>query len=157
MGTPTHPDLPPEVVSILDWWMPRVRSIFDRDLRSILLFGGIALGEFAPGWSDVDTYCIVRNPVTHDQANAMNAILAEMDDRFVKQAADGWRSGQAVQGAVITPDQAAQPGRADLCFYAWSSHGVHKPCDPLSAFLPFLPPSTPSSCSCSCFCSYSCS
>lgn len=126
--------LPSEVASILDWWLPRVCGVFDNHLRSVFLFGGVALGEFAPGWSDVDTYLIVREPVTREQAEEMNAILAEMDERFLKQGANGWQSGQAVQGAVVTMEQAAEVGRAEMCFYAWGSQGTREHCDPFSAF-----------------------
>jgi hypothetical protein len=132
------PDLPREVSAILDWWLPRVHHSFEGHLESIALFGGLALGEFAPGWSDVDTCIIVRTPVSDAQASAMNAILAEMDERFVQQRDAGWRSGQGVQGAVITAAQAAEPGRAEMCFYAWSAQGVHTSCDPFSSFDRYL-------------------
>jgi hypothetical protein len=127
-------DLPAEVTAILDWWRPRVCEVFGDELQGVFLFGGLALGEFAPGWSDVDTYLIVGSPVTAEQADAMNAMLAEMDERFINHGAEGWRSGQAVQGAVVTSGQAAEVGRAEECFYAWGSKGVHKHCDPFSAF-----------------------
>ena len=126
--------MPSEVAAILDWWMPRVCEVFKDDAQGIFLFGGLALGEFAPGWSDVDTYVVVSDPVRSEQAEAMNDMLSEMDERFLEQRADGWRSGQAVQGAVVTSQQAAEVGRAEECFYAWGSKGVHKHCDPFSAF-----------------------
>ncbi len=124
----------PEVTAILNWWVPRIQDIFDNNLRGVFLFGGVALGEFEPCWSDVDTCVAVRSPVTAAQAASLNATLIEMDDLFGRQGASGWRSKQTVQGAVITLRQAIDIGLAEMCFYAWSSKGFHETCDPLSPF-----------------------
>lgn len=138
MNAPDFQELPHEVISLLDWWMPRVKAAFEGESLSIYLFGGLVFGEFAPGWSDVDTCVIVRTAVTEAQANAMRTILAEMDTCFVQQHAEGWRSGQAVQGAVITAAQAAEPGKAEPCFYAWGPRGAYDLIDPFSAFDRYL-------------------
>ncbi len=127
-------DQPPEVIAILDWWKSRVCEVFENKLRGVFLFGSVALGEFAPKWSDIDTCIVVTAPVGDMQAEAMCASMAEMDERFRQQEADGWRSPQTVQGAIITPQQAAEIGHTETCFYARGSRGVHAHCDPFSAF-----------------------
>lgn len=100
--------IPSEVVTILEWWTPRITTILRAKLRSLTLFGSVTLGDFMPGWSDVDVCVVVGEPVTaieHIQIERMHAV---MRDRFIHYQAGGWQSGQAIE-AVYLPTGVETP------------------------------------------------
>ncbi len=128
------PSLPKQVQTILDWWLPRVRDILGSNVQSVMLFGGVTLGDFAPAWSDVDVCVVLREPVTQEQGERIGRLHDQMLERFARQGHDGWRSGQVIEGPYVPATVAADPSSTAICYVAGGTTRKFVDGDPLSAF-----------------------
>jgi hypothetical protein len=112
------PAIPQEVEALLGWWLPGVRGLLGPNLRSVVLHGSAALGDFLPGWSDVDVCVILDEPITEDEGRAIGALHDEMAQRSIEHGADGWRSGQAIEGPYVPLPLAGDPNAVAPCYAA---------------------------------------
>jgi predicted nucleotidyltransferase len=126
--------LPTEVESILSWWTPRVRDALGKNLKAVVLYGGTTLGEFCPGWSDVDACVVLCEPITSAEADAAAKLHDEMEKRFLRDGADGWRSGQVVEGAYIPAAMAADPSLKSPVFTSYGERRRRFTGRPISPF-----------------------
>ena len=63
--------LDPSVREIIEWWLPRVYEVLDDHQLSIVLYGSVTLGDFQPGWSDIDVCVVLSEPVTEDTGSQL--------------------------------------------------------------------------------------
>ena len=111
----TAPELPPAIQPLLQWWLPRVKDALGDAYRSALLFGSVALGDFAPRWSDVDVCVVTSEPLTTEQRRTADALERDLDIRFLGTNAHGWASGQTIDPTYASVDELAAraPSRLD--------------------------------------------
>jgi hypothetical protein len=127
-------DLPAPVRTILAWWQPRVADCLGARLRAIYLHGSTVLGDYCPGWSDVDVCVVVATPVTESEGQELGRIHDAMRDRFLRDRADGWQSGQGIEGFYI-PAALVADARLELpCYTAGGSTRLWATGHPVSAF-----------------------
>jgi hypothetical protein len=103
--------LPGEVQSLLDWWGPRVEAALGPRIVGMAIGGGLALGEFAPRWSDVDVCVWLDDPLSAEEAARVESIREEMGDLFLRRRSGGWRSGQVVEPRFLTAAGARLPAQ----------------------------------------------
>jgi hypothetical protein len=106
---------PAPVLAVLGRWLPRIREILGDELTGVSLTGGVALGEFEPGWSDVDFCVQIREPVTDRQARGIGALHDRIEAWLLSCEHPTWESGQALEGAYIPDALADRPGDAARC------------------------------------------
>ncbi|MHC4472724.1 MAG: nucleotidyltransferase domain-containing protein [Planctomycetota bacterium] len=102
-------DLPDPVRKALAAWCSVIEDHLGDRVAATLLHGGMALGEFAPGWSDVDVCVALRGEVPGDEAARLGRALADLHDRFVQEGEAGWASGQFVEGPLLLREDLAAP------------------------------------------------
>jgi hypothetical protein len=112
------PPIPHEVRAILDWWLPRVSGLLAGKFRSAVLYGSAAIGDFMPGWSDVDVCVILDRPVSEGEGATLGALHDDMAAHFIERGAEGWRSGQAIEGPYIPIGLASDAGASAPCYVA---------------------------------------
>ncbi|MDJ0973165.1 MAG: nucleotidyltransferase domain-containing protein [Planctomycetota bacterium] len=106
MDAPTPPlETPAAVQPLLAWWLPRVRDVLGDTYRSALLFGSVAVGDFAPGWSDVDVCVVTTAPLTVEQERRVGELRRDLDAHFLAPDAYGWSSGQTIDALYVTVDE----------------------------------------------------
>ena len=130
--------IPQQVRPLLDWWLPRVRDLLGPDLRSVVLHGSVALGDFMPGWSDVDVCVAMEEPLAERAAEAIGALHDEMAARFIDGGAGGWRSGQAIEGPYIPVRLAGDPNAVAPCYTAGGTtrrYAVGHPITPFDRYM----------------------
>jgi hypothetical protein len=130
--------MPCEVRTLLEWWLPRIGGILGKRVRSVVLFGGVALGDFQPGWSDVDICVVLDGPVSKDDASRIDRVHDEMRERFIVEALDGWRSEQAIEGPYIPFEMTLDPDAKAPCYAAWGSRSQWSEDSPVSPFDRYL-------------------
>jgi hypothetical protein len=132
-------DLPVTVQRILAFWLPRAERGLQSRALSFSLFGGVALGDFAPRWSDVDVCVWLTGPRDDEETHGLDALGAETLERFVTHREGGWESGQAVEPLLLAVEQAAadEGGLSPFDRLVLSRHGVRIAGDPV----PVAPPS----------------
>ena len=126
--------LPDAVRMILGWWTPQVREVLGPDLYSIALYGSVTLGDFAPGWSDVDTCIVLSEPISEEEADRLAALHDATRERFVERHENGWRSGQAVEGQCIPRELVADPEAAAPCYKSWGHERKRIDGNPITGF-----------------------
>jgi hypothetical protein len=130
----TQYDLPAPVRRVLDWWLGQVRPVLGENLRSVLVGGGVALGDFQPRWSDVDI-CVVLEVPTDEVTDArLHVVHDQMRDRFIAGRAEGWQSFQAVEATYVPVLVAELPGAEAPCFVASGTTRVRQLRDPMAPF-----------------------
>ncbi len=75
--------VPPAVEGMLEWWLRQVREVLDDQLLSVVLYGSVTLGDFQPGWSDVDVCVVLREPIAKDTGEQLYSDTAGND--FVRR------------------------------------------------------------------------
>jgi hypothetical protein len=126
--------LPEPVEMILHWWSPRMHEILGSNVRSVMLFGGLALGDFAPAWSDVDVCVVLDVPVDEGQGKRICRLHDQMLDRFVHQPHDCWRSLQVIEAWYVPAELAANRKRSLSCYVAAGTTRKFAGGDPLGPF-----------------------
>ena len=126
--------VPDTVRMILDWWTPQVREILGPKLCSIVLYGSVTLGDFAPGWSDVDTCVVLSGPVSEEVAGRLAALHDATRERFVERHENGWQSGQAVEGQCIPRELATDPDATAPCYKSWGHERKRIDGNPITGF-----------------------
>ncbi len=122
--------LPDEVQALLGWWTPRVRELLGRTYRAGILYGSVAAGDFAPGWSDVDVCVVVRAPPSAVELSGLERLHSEAFRRYVEDGEDGWRSGQAVDAIFMVESALADAASAEPApFDRLSLHAHGRPLD----------------------------
>lgn len=111
-------EIPTEVQGILDWWFGRIEKVLKPKLKSAILFGSLTLGDFMPGWSDVDICVVLTMPITEKEGAAVGSIHDEMEALFLGQRKRDWRSGQVIEGPYIPLEMARDPMVTMPCFIA---------------------------------------
>ncbi|HVP06046.1 MAG TPA: aminoglycoside adenylyltransferase domain-containing protein [Dehalococcoidia bacterium] len=76
------PDLPPEVVPLLDALLAGIRDALGENIVGVYLRGSLALGDFDPASSDVDLLVVTERPLS----DAEFAALARLHDRIDQHA-----------------------------------------------------------------------
>ncbi|MBC8443335.1 hypothetical protein H8D79_01270 [PVC group bacterium] len=130
--------LPKEATAVLEWWFPRIRQILGPRLHSVMLYGSVCLDGFEPGWSDVDMCTVVEEPVSKEEALALDRVHEEMDKRFIEEGQGGWRNTQILEGEIIPVDLAEDGDATGVCYATMAGHRERKVCNPLSAFYRYL-------------------
>lgn len=49
----------------------RLLAILGEELTALYLYGSVALGDFKPGWSDIDMLCFTKEPVGEEAAKTL--------------------------------------------------------------------------------------
>jgi hypothetical protein len=125
-------DLPPAAGVLLDAWIAGAREILGDRLVAVRLHGGLAIGDFAPGWSDVDVCAVLAGAPTEEDLRALGALGAGLHHRFVIDGEAGWWSGQAVEALLLTREVLA--GRSGPVVDVEGSRGEWRPLPELPAF-----------------------
>jgi hypothetical protein len=129
-----NPQTPDAVLGIIDWWFPRVRTVFGATLRSCVLYGSAALDDFCSGWSDVDIAVILERAPTEEESREIFFIHDLMQRLYLEEHKDSWPSGQAIE-AFYAPDIIAQDSNAQAsCIQAFGHTREWKICNPASPF-----------------------
>lgn len=126
--------LPKEVRALLAWWMPPIQSILGEKITSVVLYGGVTLGDFVPAWSDIDVCVVLDNPVSQGEGLRIGRVHDEMQERFVHQREGGWKSGQVIEGLYIPLEIATHSDATDLCYIAGTTVRKLAECNPVSPF-----------------------
>lgn len=77
-------EIPAAVRVLLDWWLPRIREVLEPRLRSVRLFGSVALGGYVPGRSDVDVCSVVDGGVRPEDGERIAQVHDRMRETFVR-------------------------------------------------------------------------
>ena len=102
-------EIPPLVRPPLEWWMGEVRGCLSDRIHAVLIHGSVALGDFCPGWSDVD-FCVgVNGSISESDGEALGEIHDRLEDRYLCRRADGWRSGQILEGCYVPRELMVEP------------------------------------------------
>lgn len=126
--------VPSPVNPVLDWWLAEVRQCLGETIHGVVLHGSIALGDFCPGWSDIDVCVVLNAPVSEGEGAALGKIHDRMLDRFVRQRTDGWKSGQAIEGPYIPQELVGNAETERPCYIAGGTTRKWAPCHPVSPF-----------------------
>lgn len=138
-----HVESPPEpratlegtnVVPLLEWWFPRMQDVLGGKLHAVILYGSAVFGDFQPRWSDVDVCTVLTAAVDEEEAIRIGRLHDEMRDRFIGCRAEGWTSGQAIEGPYIPLALAADPERQDWCYIAGGTTRKRMLGHPISPF-----------------------
>ncbi len=119
------------------WWLPEIRAVLGENLRSVLLGGSTVLGDFQPGWSDVDVCVVLHDPITEADGVRIGQVHDRMHARFIDGRQDGWCSGQAIEGSYVTAEMLADEVSAGTCYVAgggtrwWGAREAVSPFDRL--------------------------
>lgn len=79
------PNLPPEVVPLIDELTAGIRDALGDNLVGVYLRGSLALGGFDPATSDIDLLVVTERPVSKVEGEA----LAALHNRIPPTNADG--------------------------------------------------------------------
>ena len=115
--------------------MPRVLDILGPKLGSAVLYGSAAVGDFHPGWSDVDTVCILVESLTETEGCRIGRLHDEMAALYIEGKKDGWESGQAIEASYL-PYQFLD-GSTEAGLFSYVAGGTTRkygPENPLDAF-----------------------
>ncbi len=104
VGEMADPSLPPSVGAVLRAWVDRLREVVGDALYGVRLYGGVALGEFAPRWSDVDVGVALTRGLVPAEVEALALAQVELYERFVVHHESGWSSPQLVEGMCVSAD-----------------------------------------------------
>ncbi len=122
------------VEALLEWWLPRIRPILNSKIESVMLFGSVTLGDFMPGWSDVDVCVVLDKPISDSEAVQIGGVHDDMRERFIRGRKNNWKSGQVIEGPYIPVDLATNPGKTDFCYIAGGTTRKLANCNPISPF-----------------------
>jgi len=126
--------LPVPVQGMIEWWLPQVREILDEQLLSVVLYGSVTLGDFQPGWSDIDVCVVLVESVTEDTGERLGRVYDLMRRRYLEERRGGWMSGQVLESHYI-PAALASATRGDLeCYIAGGKTGKLQRGDPFQPF-----------------------
>jgi hypothetical protein len=95
---------PEAVRALIDAWLDGARDVLGDDLVSVRLHGGLAVGDFAPAWSDVDVCAVLRDDPTTEEVVRLARRQRALHERFVVGGEAGWRSGQGLEPLLVTPE-----------------------------------------------------
>ena len=88
------------------------------NLAALYLYGSAAMGDFRPGWSDVDVLCLTDRPVTESQARE----LTTLRQRMVEETGDPiYRS---FEGAIVALDEFAAGSYSRVVYWGTSGERV---------------------------------
>ena len=82
---------------------------------SLYLYGSVPLGDFRPGWSDIDLLCVAPGELSEKQAEGLLNLRQIMQRRY-----PGNPQLRSFEGMIVPPD--ALSGRNALCVY-WGASG----------------------------------
>ena len=82
---------------------------------SLYLYGSVPLGDFRPGWSDIDLLCVAPGELSEKQAEGLLNLRQIMQRRY-----PGNPHLRSFEGMIVPPD--ALSGRNALCVY-WGTSG----------------------------------
>ncbi|MHC5080861.1 MAG: nucleotidyltransferase domain-containing protein, partial [Planctomycetota bacterium] len=119
---------------ILQWWLPRIQECLKEKLRSVQLFGSATLGDFCPGWSDVDVCILLSKPITEGEVKRIAQVHERMRNLFIGQGREGWASGQAIEGSYVPIPLAKDAGLEAPCALAGGAGVRLTVCHPFSPF-----------------------
>jgi hypothetical protein len=121
------------LLPLVSWWQTEIHTVLSDKLQAVVLGGSTVLGDFQPGWSDVDVCVVLRTPITEAEGAVIGQVHDAMRAHFIDGGQDGWRSGQAIEGAYITGEM-LQYGHAGTCYVAGGSTRWWGVKDPISPF-----------------------
>lgn len=127
-------DVPAVVEKLLEWWLERVQEALQEQVQNVTRFGGVAPGEFAPAWSDVDVCVMVDGDVTTKDAQRLTAVHDEMCDRYVGKRDSAWPSTSVVERFYVAAGVAAEQDASERCFVGFGRTRKVVDRDPLSPF-----------------------
>lgn len=127
-------NMPKEVEALLEWWLPQIHKVLNSKLKSIILFGSVTLGDFMPGWSDVDVCVVLDKPISNGEAAKVGAVHDDMRERFIHGRNANWISGQVIEGPYIPVELATNPEKKDFCYIAGGTTRKRANCNPISPF-----------------------
>jgi hypothetical protein len=122
------------VKAAVGWWIPRVREVLGDALIGVSLTGGVELGEFEPGWSDVDFCAQLTGPVTDSQAAGLGRLHDRLEARLLSDRHGTWRSLQALEGAYLPAALANRPGEQSRSLLVGTGTRSVEVCDPVPGF-----------------------
>lgn len=93
--------LPSPVRAALDAWVGAALGDLGSAMEAVLLTGGIALGEFAPRWSDIDLCVVLTRALTSAEVEKLGRTQVALRSRFVGAGEAGWVSAQFVEGVLV--------------------------------------------------------
>lgn len=123
----------PALLPLLSWWQAEILAALGEKVQAVLLGGSAVLGDFQPGWSDVDVCVVLRNAITEAEGIAIGHVHDAMRARFIEGGQDDWRSGQAIEGAYVTAET-LQEERSGICYVAGGGTRWWGEKDPISPF-----------------------
>ena len=129
--------LPKEVKSVLAQWLPSVLEELDSKIRSVFIGGGVALGDFAPASSDIDTYVVLSTPLLKEDSLLIDRIHDELKERFIHQRIGGWQSDELMQVEYF-PIGLAEDAEGEWLYYSVRikhSMWVNKNISPFSRYI----------------------
>ncbi len=109
--------IPKAVGSLMEYWLLRVRPVVAAKLQAVYLGGGVALGDFAPKWSDLNTCVVLAAPLTPDEAQQLTALHGELEKLFVERRTSDWQSWRGI-ACTFLPRQAAGDAESSASCYS---------------------------------------
>ncbi len=126
--------IPNEVEELLAWWLPQTQKALGPKLKSVVLFGGVTMGDFMPGWSDVDVCVVLHSPITEQEGLKVGSIHDEMHKLFVQQANKNWESGQVIEGPYVPFQMVTDAEKTMPCYIAGGTTRKFANCNPITPF-----------------------
>lgn len=101
--------LPAPVRPLLARWLGEMLGLLGADVEGVLLFGSLALDDFAPAWSDVDVAVALCRPPDEDDARRMAGLHADLRRAYLDDGRGAWTSEQLVEGFLVASTQFHMP------------------------------------------------
>jgi len=123
---------------ILDWWLTEIQKIIGHKLKSVMLFGSVALDDFCPGWSDIDVCVILNQSISEQEGKSIGKIHDMMRDRYTRQRMSNWQSGQGIEGFYVPVEITEDESITRYCYTAGGTTRKWEIGHPISSFDRFL-------------------
>lgn len=119
---------------LLNWWQPRIQDILGSKIKSIVLFGSVALGDYQPLSSDVDVCTVVEGDITREQGQRIGQVHDEMRQRFINEGVEGLKLRQVIEGPYVPVELTRDSKAVSYCYIAGGKTRKWAECNPITAF-----------------------
>jgi predicted nucleotidyltransferase len=123
-----------EVIKLLNWWQPKIQDILGSKIKSIELFGSVALGDYQPSSSDVDVCTVVEGEITNEEGQRIGQVHDEMRQRFINEGVEGLKLRQVIEGPYVPIELTKDSKAIGYCYIAGGKTRKWAECNPITAF-----------------------
>lgn len=123
-ATAHPPDLPPEVIPLLDELTAGIRDALGESIVGIYLRGSLALGGFDPATSDVDLLVVTERPVSEMEGEALTLLHNRIPPTNADVAGRRYEVSYIDRVSIRSfgPSQRLHPRSGDEAPFEWYEH-----------------------------------